>query len=128
MTQKSLAFYQKFFPIALLSGATFLFFGNRATAETLRTNNFIVTTTSRCEEGYVTCNNVIYNGTDVRTGASIQLRGKTMHTSGVHGTPGRFLGYEFRNGNYRYVVLEEGLLQVYKNGRLLIQEPGKWIN
>jgi hypothetical protein len=35
---------------------------------------------------------------DLKTGQSIRLTGKTIHTTNAPGvTPGRFLGYEFRN-------------------------------
>ena len=96
-------------------------------AETLKTHNFKVTVTRNCPQGYVVCNNVTYNGTDLKTGKSIRLQGKTLHaTCADRVTPCRFIGYEFRNKNYRYVVTESGWLRIYQGGKLLLQEQGAW--
>jgi len=93
-------------------------------AETLTTPSFRVTITRHCPEGYVTCNDVTYDGSNLNTGASLRLRGKTVHTTCGDGvTPCRFLGYEFRNRDYRYVVLEDGRLQVYQGRKLLRELP-----
>ncbi|MBF2028162.1 MAG: hypothetical protein IGS48_15585 [Oscillatoriales cyanobacterium C42_A2020_001] len=98
-----------------------------AIAETLQTRNFRVTVTRNCAEGSVTCNDVTYVGRNRRTGESIRLRGKTLHTLCQDGvTPCRFLGYEFRNGVYRYLVTEDGTLRVYQGQKLILNERGTW--
>lgn len=98
-----------------------------ALGETLKTQNFSVTVTRNCPEGSVICNDVTYVGHDLNTGGSIRLKGKTMqHLCADKVTPCRFIGYEFRNKNYRYVVTIEGHLQVYRDGKLLLDEQGNW--
>jgi hypothetical protein len=99
-----------------------------ANAETLKTKNFSVKITRNCPEGYVTCNNVKYFGKNLKTGKSISLTGKTIHTTGADGfTPGRFLGYEFRNNNYLYQVTADGALLIYENKKLILKEQGALI-
>ena len=96
-----------------------------ANAETLKTKNFQVTITRNCPEGYVTCNNVKYFGKNLKTGKSISLTGKTLHTTGADGvTPGRFLGYEFCNNKYLYQVRADGTLLIYQGKKLILQEQG----
>lgn len=93
----------------------------------LLTRTFKISITRHCQEGSVTCNNVSYLGQNLRTGESIRLSGRTRHTLCADGvTPCRFLGYEFRNRDYRYLVTEEGTLQVFKGDRLLQLERGTW--
>ncbi|KAB8333428.1 hypothetical protein SD80_016580 [Scytonema tolypothrichoides VB-61278] len=109
--------------LALLPVATL--WTQAAHAETLKTKNFKVTITRNCPEGNVSCNNVTYFGKDLRTGKSISLTGKTIHTTGADGvTPGRFLGYQFRNNEYVYRVTENGFLEVYQGKKLILQEKG----
>ena len=96
-----------------------------ANGETLKTKNFNVKITRNCPEGYVTCNNVKYFGKNLKTGKSISLTGKTIHTTGADGvTPGRFLGYELRNNNYLYQVTADGTLLIYQGKKLIAKEQG----
>lgn len=96
-------------------------------ADTLKTKSFKVDIKRNCPEGNVTCNNVSYKGTDLRTGKSLRLTGKTVNALCADGvTPCRFLGYQFQNGSYRYFVSEAGTLQVYQGKKLLLQETGTW--
>lgn len=96
-----------------------------ANAETLKTKNFNVKITRNCPEGYVTCNNVKYFGKNLKTGKSISLTGKTIHTTGADGvTPGRFLAYKFRNHNYLYQVRADGTLLIYQGKKLIVKEQG----
>ncbi|MDJ0578784.1 hypothetical protein [Crocosphaera sp.] len=95
----------------------------------LRTENVNIVLRSNCIEGAVTCNNVSYQGININTGDSIELVGKTIHTTCADGvTPCRFLGYEFINGNYRYIVKNDGLLLVYQGEKLILREQGAWQN
>jgi hypothetical protein len=109
----------------LLPTAFLLLCSQSALAETLKTKTFRVTITRNCPEGYVTCNNVTYYGKNLKTGSSIRLTGKTIHTTCADGvTPCRFLGYEFRNKPYLYRVTEDGRLQIYREKKLILEEKG----
>jgi hypothetical protein len=104
-------------------------FAATASAETLQTKNFEVDIIRNCAEGEVTCDNVSYMGTNRKTGDSISLTGKTLHQLCADGvTPCHFLGYEFNNGNYRYLVTSDGTLQVYRGSELILSEQGTWQN
>lgn len=96
--------------------------------EILTTKNYIITISNLCPEGCVTCVNVNYVGVSRSSGKKIELTGNTIHTTCADGkTPCRFLGYEFKNGNITYVVLESGLLQVIQDqSKFLIEEKGTW--
>lgn len=95
-------------------------------ADTLNTPSFTVTIEVKCEEGNVTCDDVGYLGVSKKTGSSISLKGKTIHTKCKDGSPCRFLGYEFRSGNTFYRVLEEGRLEVSRDNKVLVDETGDW--
>lgn len=50
-----------------------------------------------------------------------------MHSLCADGvTPCRFLGYEFRNGVFRYLVFESGGVRVVRGNKVLVDEPGEW--
>jgi len=116
--------YQK---IALLVTLSWLGMTTPTLADTLTTKNFQIDITRNCPEGSVTCDNVTYKGVDLKSGKSIQLTGRTVNSPGADGvTPGRFLGYEFLNGDYRYFVSDDGTLQIYQGKKLLQQEQGTW--
>jgi hypothetical protein len=120
-----LNFKKTILSFVLLPIATLPLFSSLANAETLKTKNFSVKITRNCPEGNVTCNNVTYSGKNLKTGASIRLTGKTIHTTCADGvTPCRFLGYEFRNNKYLYRVTAEGKLQVFQGKKLILQEEG----
>jgi hypothetical protein len=105
-----------------------VFYSQISLAETLTTENYVVTITRNCEEGNVTCNDVTYHGISKQTGEAITIKGSTKHTKCADGvTPCRFLGYEFENGNATYLVLESGLLQIVKDKNdAIFEEQGKW--
>ena len=117
-------FSAKQFPTTVSLAACFVIgMGKGAIAESFNTKNFSIKITGNCPEGYVTCNNVIYQGTDLRSGESIRLKGKTHHTICKDDvTPCRFLGYVFRNGSYLYRVTNMNILEVYKGGKLILSE------
>lgn len=96
--------------------------------ENLKTPNHRVVLRINCPEGTVICNNVSYYGINFRTGASITLKGRTLHRPCQDRvTPCQFLGYEFLNGNTRYFVGEDGQLTVTQGRRLILREMGTWI-
>ncbi|MBL8380158.1 MAG: hypothetical protein JNM79_19980 [Burkholderiales bacterium] len=98
-----------------------------AASQTLRTASFDVTIDVRCAEGEVSCSRVRYTGVSRKTGKSITLNGRTLHTTCADGrTPCRFLGYVFRNGSIVYTVWENGMLSVKDGERSLVEEQGEW--
>ncbi len=98
-----------------------------AIADILTTKQFRIEIQVNCQEGNVTCDRVSYRAKDLKTGKSIRLSGKTMHSlCADRVTPCRFLGYEFRNRGYRYIVTEGGQLEVYKGGKLVLSQSGTW--
>ena len=114
-------------PAITLLPLTILLSAESLLAETLKTRNFNVTITRNCQEGSITCSDVTYVGRELTTGNSIRLKGKTMHRMCADRvTPCQFIGYEFRNRNYRYVVTADGTLQVYQGTKLLLIEKGTW--
>lgn len=108
-------------PLLLLASA-FTF------AQQLDTPNYKVEIQQLCPEGEVQCQQVLYTGTSKVSGASIELKGTTLHSLCADGvTPCRFLGYQFKNGRIRYLVHESGLLQVIgSSGNILLEEQGVW--
>jgi len=95
----------------------------------LTTKHYIITIVDDRQEGEVTSESVVYVGVSKRTGKSIRLKGADWHTTGPDGSPGRFLGYKFKNGNITYLVFEEGRLEVLSgNGAVLVDETGTWNN
>ena len=105
-----------------------LIFSVSTIASTLTTDNYTVTIEVHCSEGNVTCSDVSYEGVSKKSGNSIKLKGETWHSVCADGvTPCRFLGYKFKNGSYKYLVHESGLLQVIKGKtKVLVEEHGKW--
>jgi hypothetical protein len=98
-----------------------------AIAGVLTTKQFRIEIQINCAEGNVTCDRVLYRGEDLKTGKSISLSGKTMHTKCGDGvTPCQFLGYEFRNRGYRYIVTEGGKLDIYQGKKLILSQSGTW--
>lgn len=96
-------------------------------AQTLVTPGYRVTIEPRCPEGEVACAEVGYRGVSRRSGRAITLEGRTLHGLCADGvTPCRFLGWEFRNGDTVYRVLESGELQVTRGERVLVQQRGQW--
>jgi len=95
-------------------------------ASTLSTPSFTVTIEAKCEEGVVSCDLVNYVGTSKKTGNSVTLKGKTLHTKCKDGSPCRFLGYEFKSGSTLYRVWEEGRLEVRQGSKVLVDEAGDW--
>jgi hypothetical protein len=95
-----------------------------AGAENLVTKSFKVKIIRHCEQGNVTCDRVTYIGKSLKTGKSISLTGKTLNNSRSY----TFLGYEFRNGPYRYLVTNDNILLVYKSDRLILREQGTLVD
>jgi hypothetical protein len=122
-------FNQASFRLILLPIVSMVALELSANAEVLQTKSFNIRIERNCPEGEVTCNNVTYIGTNIRTGKAIRLQGKTMHLTGADGvTPSRFLGYEFWTEEYKYVVTYDNKLQVFHDEKLIIEEQGVLVN
>jgi len=100
---------------------------SRASTNTLTTPSYKITVEIRCPEYNVTCDNVRYVGVSLKSGKSITLIGRTVHTAGADGvTPAHFLGYEFKSGKTTYFVGEDGELRVTQGSKVLVEEHGTW--
>ncbi|OPZ12148.1 MAG: hypothetical protein BWZ07_01527 [Alphaproteobacteria bacterium ADurb.BinA280] len=107
-------------------GAICLLMASALTASTLQTPRFDISIETLCAEGDVSCNDVRYVGISKRSGASITLRGTTLHRACKDGSPCQFLGYQFRSGSVRYRVFEDGRLEVTDGTKVLVDERGEW--
>lgn len=109
-------------------GCTFLaLMAMPAFSATLETPRYVIEVTPQCEEGNVSCDNVTYVGRAKESGKLIALKGETLHMMCQDGkTPCRFLGYHFVNGNTEYQVLENGILRVVQNAKVILEERGQW--
>ncbi|WP_250464796.1 hypothetical protein [Microbulbifer litoralis] len=96
-------------------------------ADTLVTENYTIEIQQNCGEGNVTCDDVSYHSKSHKSGNQLRLKGKTLSRMCADGvTPCQFLGYEFKNGNTTYTVLDSGRLLVEQNGKTLVDESGEW--
>jgi hypothetical protein len=101
--------------------------GERAIASILTTERFRIEVKNNCDEGVVSCDRVSYRGVNLKTGQTIELIGRTVHKlCKDRVTPCQFLGYEFRNGNYRYFLGEAGYLVIYKGKKQVFYQEGIW--
>lgn len=98
-----------------------------STLGTLETRSYKITVEWRCPEGWVTCDDVKFVNIRKKTGKSIILTGKTVHTMGADGvTPSRFLSYIFKKGRTTYFVSEDGQFCVTRSSKVLVDETGAW--
>ncbi|MDY7019878.1 MAG: hypothetical protein SWJ54_00770 [Cyanobacteriota bacterium] len=98
-----------------------------AQGQVLLTPNFRIEIERLCPEGVVVCDHIRYTGTDRETGSSIELMGRSYHTTGADGvTPSRFLGYIFENGDYKYFISTEGQLRILERDKVILDEKGEW--
>jgi hypothetical protein len=127
MNFKSIGYMALFSRLALGIFISLFLLAKGAIADVLTTKQFRIEIQRKCAEGNVTCDRVSYRGEDLKTGKSILLSGKTMHAKCADGvTPCRFLGYEFRNRGYRYIVTEGGRLDIYQGRKLILSQSGAW--
>jgi hypothetical protein len=101
--------------------------GEQAIASILTTERFRIEVKNNCDEGVVSCDRVSYQGVNLRTGRKINLMGRTIHKlCKDRVTLCQFIGYEFRNGNYRYFLGEAGYLVIYKGKKQVFYQAGIW--
>jgi hypothetical protein len=98
--------------------------------KTLVTEDWIVAIVDISREGTVVNDDVNFYGLSKKTGKSIRLTGSTWHTHSPDGTPSRYLGWIFKNGETTYTVEDEGdqgiLEVVEKDSKVLVHEAGRW--
>lgn len=78
-----------------------------------------------CLEGEMSCDKITYHGINKKTKEEITLRGKVI----TRGPYLNFVGYQFKNGNYTYIINERDfdptILQIFvqnKNKQRLIYQ------
>ena len=72
------------------------------------------------------CDGYRYTGLLLKSGKKIELTGTTWHTLSPDGTPSRFCGYKFRNGDVTYLIGDEGTLLIVQGDKTLVNEKGEW--
>jgi L-ascorbate metabolism protein UlaG (beta-lactamase superfamily) len=95
-------------------------------SQVLVTPSFVVTIIDPNEEGVVSADNITYVGVNRKSGDTIKIQGRTLHTVSADGTPGRFIGYLFKNKNVSYLVAFEGELTVTSGDKTVLKESGEW--
>lgn len=93
-----------------------------ANAITLVTPSYEIKIDSLCEEGNVTCDNVAYKGIRKSDGASLTLTGRTLNRKNSFS----LYGYEFKNGDYFYYVMNNAEFFIQKDGKTISSEQGYW--
>jgi len=95
--------------------------------QVLVTPSYKVTITEHCPEGVVGCDDVSYLGISIKTGSSITLKGTSVMVLCADGiTPCHLSYYEFKHGEFRYLVYPSGQLTVEKGSKVLLSESGTW--
>ena len=75
------------------------------TGEIIETKSYKIEVTRRCPEGYISCDNVLFNVENKTSSSKFSAVGKTVHTTCKDGeTPCRFLGYQFNQADEIYFV------------------------
>ena len=73
------------------------------------------------------CQDVLYEGRNLRTGSSITLKGQAvMRLCPDRVTPCSHEGYRFKSGRIDYRVTPDGLLRVTQGSKVLVEERGQW--
>ena len=107
--------------------ASLVFAVEAASADTLDLALYRIEVVKHCDEHDVVCDNVSYVGTNKKTGKSITLRGRTLHSLCADGvTPCHFQGYEFKNGATRYLVMADGDFSILRGKKVVLNERGAW--
>jgi len=99
----------------------------RAVAAELRTPTYLIRITENCPEGEVGCQDVRYEGRNIKTGSSITLKGQAvMRLCADRVTPCSHEGHRFRSGKVEYRLTPDGLLRVTQGDKILVEEQGEW--
>jgi len=87
------------------------------------TDKFTVVLNNKCGPFFSTCEKMSYFGTRKKDGSTINLAGKTLSDN----IDGKVKGAIFTKGNFIYnVYYEPPRLQVVQNGKIILDQPGKW--
>ena len=96
------------------------------------TASFRITVTYTCLAKEITCDRMRYKKVSKKTGESLEVIGSTVHSYCEGDVPCRFQGYEFKNGDYEYLIWHdspddgESTLRIYQGDTRLLKEKGKW--
>ncbi len=112
--------------MAVVSAVSVAFSVSVSAAE-LMTGTYHLEIESKCGEGNVTCESILMTGQNKHSGEPVTLTGETWHTVCADGSPCRFLGYRFFDGELTYFIHQSGLLEVIAGDRdLKLSEQGEW--
>ena len=79
----------------------------------------------RCEEGRVSCDNVLLKKLNKKTGERLKIIGATHHSKCADGfSPCRFVGYIFEKDGLRIFIDYQNIV-VTRNGAEILREPIK---
>ena len=79
----------------------------------------------RCEEGRVSCDNVLLEARNKKTSERLRIVGATHHSRCADGiSPCRFIGYIFEKDGLRIFIDYQNIV-VTRNGAEILREPMK---
>ncbi|WP_174822349.1 hypothetical protein [Pantoea sp. CCBC3-3-1] len=99
--------------------------GSQSESKVFINDKFTINIKNRCGTFLMPCEEMLYVGVRNSDGSSISLYGKTILSK----NNGKVVGAEFSNGNIIYhVYYDKPLLQVTKNGKVIVNQTGIWKN
>ena len=79
----------------------------------------------RCHEGWISCDNVLLEARNKKTGESLSVIGSTYHSRCADGiSPCRFIGYIFKKNGLKIIIDYQNLVFT-RNGAEILREPMK---
>ena len=79
----------------------------------------------RCQEGWVSCNNVQLEIYNKKTGENLRILGSTHHSTCADGiSPCRFIGYIFKKDDLKIVIDYQNIVLI-RNGTQILREQLK---
>jgi hypothetical protein len=98
-----------------------------AQAQTVVTKTYVLVITEHCEGGFLGCKNVDYVVVNRLTGASSRLKGiATVRNCLGTADPCEWTGWRFKSGAILYVVTSGLRLEVWRRGKLIVEEQGSY--
>ncbi|MBI6153361.1 hypothetical protein [Serratia surfactantfaciens] len=98
----------------------------RAEKEYFDTQSFSIKLTTICSSKD-DCNDATYDGKRKKDGAALTLQGKVTRAD-CNTTPCPILSYEFKNASTIYMLSKiDNTLTVIKDGKILMNQKGKWV-
>ena len=76
----------------------------------------------RCQEGWVSCDNVLLESRNKKTGENLRIIGSTHHSTCADGiSPCRFIGYIFKKDDLKIVIDDQNIVLI-RNGTQILRE------